>query len=324
MRDFAGRRILWAVAAVLMVALVYWGRHDLHRILDLDPYWVAACIGGTLGVALCAALKWQVSLNAMGEKGAAHFGSLLHYFMIGRAIGLVIPMDVSDLGVRTMSLNLDHSVSVKKASYSVYLDRAFDLMITTMFVVPSVLFIAGTIPARLCLALYAAIFAAGLLCFALFGRQSMRALQRLFQFLFRLVLRIPRVGRRIGGGSDMDWFDTAGVARIAPGLFILSGVKFLFMVLRYYSIAVAIGITVGLDGIVSFVPSAQFAALFALTPGGLGIADWSWSGLLYKIGVGKEQIVPYLISLRLVIALSIIVLALISRLAYRKPEQAKE
>jgi len=324
MRDFAGRRILWAVAAVLMAALIWWGRHDLHRILDLDPYWVAVCFAGTLGVAVCSALKWRVSLNALGEKGAAHFGSLLHYFRMGRAIGLVIPMDVSDLGVRTMSLKLDHSVSVKTASYSVYLDRAFDLMITSIFVIPSVLFIAGGMSARLCLALYAAAFILGIACFTFFGRQSMRALQQLFHFLFRLVCRIPWVGKRVGGESGVDWLDSADVAPIAPGLFLLSGVKFLFMALRYYSMAVAIGITLGPEKIMSFVPSAQFAALFALTPGGLGIADWSWSGLLYKIGVGKEQIVPYLISLRLVIALSIIVLALISRLAYRKPEPEKE
>jgi uncharacterized membrane protein YbhN (UPF0104 family) len=259
----------------------------------------------------------------MGEGGAAHFGSLLHYFMMGRAAGLVIPRDISDMGVRTMSLKLDHSVSVKKASYSVYLDRAFDLVITSIFAIPSVLFIAGGISARLCLALYAAAFVLGLACFAFFGRQSMRALKRLFHFLFSLVCRIPWVGRRVGE-SDVDWLGSADVAPIAPSLFLLSGVKFLFIALRYYSIAVAIGITLGPEKIMSFVPSAQFAALFAVTPGGLGIADWSWSGLLYKIGVGKEQIVPYLISLYLVVALSIVVLALISRLAYRKPEPEKE
>jgi len=324
MRDFAGRRVLWAIAAVLMAALIYWGRHDLHRILELDLYWVAVCAAGTLGVAVCAALKWWFSLKAMGETGAAHFGSLLHYFMIGRAIGLVIPMDVSDLGVRTMSLKMDHSVPVKKASYSVYLDRAFDIMVTTIFLAPSVLFIAGGISARLCMMLYAAAFAAGFLCFLLLGRQSMRALQGFFNLLFRLVCRIPWVGKRVGGESNVDWMDSADLAHIAPGLFLISGAKLMFMALRYYSMAVAIGIALSFEDIAAFVPSAQFAALFALTPGGLGIADWSWSGLLYEIGVGKEQIVPYLISLRLVIALSIIALALISRLLYRKPGRERE
>lgn len=324
MRDFAGRRVLWAVAAVLMAALIYWGRRDLHRILELDPYWVAVCAAATLGVAVCAALKWWISLKAMGETGAAHFGSLLHYFMIGRAIGLVIPMDVSDLGVRTMSLKMDHSVSVKKASYSVYLDRAFDLIVTVLFLAPSVLFIAGTLSARFCVLLYATVFAAGLLCFIFLGRQSMRALQGFFQLLFKLVCRVPWVGKRAGGESNVDWLDSADVAHIAPGLFLISGVKLMCMVLRYYSIAVAIGVTLSLSDIAAFVPSAQFAALFALTPGGLGIADWSWSGLLYKIGVGKQAIVPYLISLRLVIALSIIVLALVSRLVYRKPGPERE
>ena len=319
MRDFAGRRILWFVAAVLMAALIYWGRHELHLVLTLDPLWVAVCFGGTLGVALCAALKWKIALSAVGEKEAAHFGSLLHYFMIGRAIGLVFPMDVSDLGVRTMSLKYDHSVSVSKASYSVFLDRMFDVIVAGLFLVPSVLFIAGALPAGTCMALYALIYVAGLLSFVFFGRMTMEILQRLFRFLFRLVCRIPWVGKRVGSGSDLDLLESSQVAPMAAGLFLVSGLKFFFISLRYYAIAAAIGMTLGFDEITAFVPSAQYAALLALTPGGLGIADWSWSGLLYKIGVGKEHLVPYLISLRLVITLSVIALALISRLTYRKP-----
>lgn len=321
MRDFAGRRILWVVAAVLMAGLVYWGRNDLHLILNLDPGWVCLCFAGTLGVALCAALKWRISLNAMGEKRAAHFGSLLHYFMMGRAIGLVLPMDVSDLGVRTMSLKYDHSISVGKASYSVFLDRTFDVIVAGIFLAPSVLFIAGTLPARACMIVYAIIYAGGFLCLVLFGRRSMRMLQRLFRLLFRLVCRIPWVGKRAGGGEDIDLLDSSQVTLIAPKLFLVSGLKFVLVSLRYYAIAAALGIALGSGEVMAFVPSAQYAALLALTPGGLGIADWSWSGLLYKIGVGKEHLVPYLISLRLVITLSVILLALISRLAYRKPQR---
>jgi uncharacterized membrane protein YbhN (UPF0104 family) len=324
MKYSAGRGALWAVAALLMAALIYWGRHDLNRILELDPYWVAVCFGGTLGVAVCAALKWHIALNAMDERRAAHFGSLLHYFMIGRAVGLLIPMDVSDLGVRTLSLKLDHSVSVKRASYSVYLDRAFDLMITLIFIVPSVMFIAGGISPRTCMIAYAALVAAGLLSFVFFGRRSMQGLQGLFQLLFRLVCKIPWVGRRLGAEAELGSMDPGGVAAVAPWLFVLSIVKFIFMALRYYSIGAAIGIGLDFTEITGFVPGAQFAALFALTPGGLGIADWSWSGLLFKIGVGKQLLVPYLISLRLVISVSIVVLALVSRLAYRKPAAGGE
>jgi uncharacterized membrane protein YbhN (UPF0104 family) len=324
MRDLAGRRVLWAVAAVLMAALVYWGRHDLYLIRDLRPLWVVVCFLGTLGVALCAALKWHITLRAMGEGGAAHFGSLLHYFMIGRAIGLLVPMDVSDLGVRTMSLKSDHSVSVGRASYSVFLDRVFDLIVAAVFLIPSVFFIAGAISARLTVLLYGIIYVGALLSFLLVGRLSMRALHGLFSRLFRLALRIPWVGARIGTGSDIDMLESTGIEAIAPSLFLVSGLKFLFITLRYYAVAVAIGIDLGFTGFTAFVPSAQFAALLALTPGGLGIADWSWSGLLYKIGVGKELLVPYLISLRVVIALSIVVLALLSRFTYRKPESARE
>jgi uncharacterized membrane protein YbhN (UPF0104 family) len=86
-------------------------------------------------------------------------------------------------------------------------------------------------------------------------------------------------------------------------------------------LAVAMSMALGVREILLFVPGAQFAAMFALTPGGLGIADWSWSGLLYQIGADKHMIVPYLVSLRLVITISIIVLAGISRLLYRNPNK---
>ena len=91
-----------------------------------------------------------------------------------------------------------------------------------------------------------------------------------------------------------------------------------FTAMRFVTMAEAVGLGLGADKILLFVPSAQFAALLALTPGGLGIADWSWSGLLYKIGADRHLIVPYLVSLRLVVSLSIVVIAGVSWLVFRK------
>ena len=106
---------------------------------------------------------------------------------------------------------------------------------------------------------------------------------------------------------------------MATPLFLLSSAKFFLTAMRFVTIGMAMGVTLGAAKLLLFVPCAQFAALFALTPGGFGIADWSWSALLLKIGADETIIVPYLISLRVVITLSIIVLAAFSRLLYRKP-----
>ena len=141
-----------------------------------------------------------------------------------------------------------------------------------------------------------------------------------FDHILEQVPELKRFGFSIDTIAFDPLLDSSEVTLIAPRLFLISGLKFVLVSLRYYAIAATLGIALGSGEVMAFVPSAQYAALLALTPGGLGIADWSWSGLLYKIGVGREHLVPYLISLRLVITLSVILLALISRLAYRKPQ----
>jgi uncharacterized protein (TIRG00374 family) len=317
MNGRAKKHVMWMVAVVLMAGLVYWGRHDLDKIWDLDPIMIAVCFGCTAGIAVTSALKWKLSLDSLGEAGASHFGSLLYYFMCGRAVGLVLPMDASDFGVRTMSLKFDHSVSIGRASYSVYLDRTFDVIVAGLFLVPSVLYMSGAISASTGIILFIAAFVLGLICFTFLVDRSTRLVAFVFRVLFRAVCRIPWVGKRVEFETESKLLAGGDFASVAAALYVLSGAKFLLTAMRFVVIAVAMGMSLGFEGILLFVPGAQFAALLAITPGGLGIADWSWSGLLYKIGADKHMIVPYLVSLRVVITLSILVLAALSRLLYR-------
>jgi len=320
----ARKHALWLLAAVLMAAFLYWGRKDLGRMGALDPFFVGVCFACTVGIAVVSALKWKLSLRCMGEKGATHFGTLFYYFMCGRAVGLVLPMDISDFGVRTMSLKFDHAVSIGKASYSVYLDRTFDVLMAGLFLVPSVLWIAGTIQPGTGLILFGIAFVAGMVCFAFFGQQTMAVISLVFHALFRAACKIPWVGRRVEFETESRLLAGGNFGGIASWLYLLSAIKFFFTAMRFVSIGLAVGLGLGARDILLFVPGAQFAAFFALTPGGLGIADWSWSGLLYKIGADKHVIVPYLVSLRLVISLSIILIAGFSRLLYRRPLEGRQ
>jgi uncharacterized membrane protein YbhN (UPF0104 family) len=317
------RYVLWLLAIGLMAAFVYWGRHDLDKVLRLRPLYVGICFACTVGIAVISALKWRTALRSIGESRAAHFGSLLYYFMFGRAVGLVLPMDVSDFGVRTMSLKFDHSVPIGRASYSVYMDRTFDLVVAGLFLVPSVLSIIGAIDVSTGLWLFGALFAFGLVSFLFWGRQTMIVIAFVFHQLFKAVCKIPWLSKRVDPDSERKLFDDRDYGPVALPLFLLSVAKFGFTAMRFVAIAAAMRVGLGAGQILLFVPGAQFAALFALTPGGLGIADWSWSALLIKIGADGNIVVPYLISLRVVISLSIIVIAGFSRLLYRKPDRER-
>ncbi len=321
MKDLAKKRFLWIVAAVLMGSLIWWGHRDLGRIRDLDPGLVAICFGLTGAMAMTAALKWKLALDCLGVSDATHFGSLVYYFMCGRAVGLVLPMDVSDFGVRTASLKLNHSISIGRASYSVYLDRTFDLVVSAFLLIPSVLFIVGVIGQRTAIIALLIVFVLGLAFFTFAVNRTTRLLSVVFQVLFKAVCRIPWIGKRVDLEKEATVLLEEDFSSITPALYALSGLKFCLTALRFVVIASAMGLKIGWASILLFVPSGQFAALFALTPGGLGVTDWSWSGLLYKIGMDRNVIVPYLVSLRVVISASIVALMALSRIFYRNPSQ---
>jgi uncharacterized protein (TIRG00374 family) len=323
MKGLSKKHVLWSLAALLMAAFLYWGRRDLGRIRDLDPFYAVLCFGCTLAMSVVSALKWKMSIQSTGEAGKVSFGTLLYYFMFGRTVGLVLPMDISDFGVRTMSLRLGHDFSIGRASYSVYLDRTFDVVVASLFIVPSVLYIVDVIRPATGLALFGAAFLLGLVCFAFFGNLTMKALAFIFRILFGIVCRIPWIGRRVEFEAERRLLEEVDLGGIALWLYVLSVLKFFFTSMRFVTMAAAVGLALGSLEILLFVPAAQFAAIIALTPGGLGIADWSWSGLLYKIGADKHLIVPYLLSLRIVVSLSIIVIAGLSWLIFRRASRGK-
>jgi|GEM_PF-1973705 len=321
MKGLVGKRALWVAAAMLMAALLYWGRHDLGKIATLSPLPLVLCFVCTAGIAISSALKWKVSIGSMGERRAPHLGSLIHYFMIGRVLGLVVPMDVGDFAARTASLRVDHAIPIGRASYSVYLDRVFDVAVAGILLVPSVLFIVGTVGAGVGLTIYCLAFLAGLLCFGFLGRRTTDFLLALFHLLFKAICKIPGIRNKVDSQAERALLTATASKSVARTLYLLSGLKFLFTATRFASIALAMRLTVGALDMLLFAPGAQFAAVFSFTPGGMGIVDWSWSGLLYKIGVDRHDIVPYLVSLRLATWISVLVLAGLSRLLYRKPSQ---
>jgi uncharacterized protein (TIRG00374 family) len=319
MKGILRKRALWVAAAILMAALLYWGRHDLGKIATLSPLPLVLCFVSTAGIAISSALKWKVAIGSMGDSRATHLGSLIHYFMIGRVLGLVVPMDLGDFAARTASLKMDHSMPIGRASYSVYLDRAFDVVVAGILLVPSILFIVGAVGAGAGIAIYCLAFLAGLLCFVFLGKRTTDSLYVLFHLLFKVVCKIPGLRNRVDSQAERDLLTAPDSKSVARTLYLLSGLKFLFTATRFASIALAMRLAVGAVDMLLFAPGAQFAAVFSFTPGGMGIVDWSWSGLLYKIGVDRHDIVPYLVSLRLATWISVLILAGLSRLLYRKP-----
>jgi uncharacterized membrane protein YbhN (UPF0104 family) len=314
--------LLWVAAVVLMAGLLWWGRADLGKVLSARPLPLVACLAFTAGIALTGVAKWRICLKSVGESGTIRVRTLFYYFMIGRVLGLVVPMEIGDFGARTMSLKAGHSVPIGRASYSVYLDRTFDVVVSGILLVPSVLFILGVVGYGAGLAIGVGAFGAGLACFALLGCQTMELVVALFRLLLAAICKVPGIRTRVNAEAEIKALQCAGHRSVAVKLYLLSGLKFLFTAMRFAAVASAMDLGVGVAEMLLFAPGAQFALVFSVTPGGLGVVDWSWLGLLLKIGVPRSDGVPYLVTQRISVLISVLVLAAVAKALYRRgPEE---
>ncbi|MFZ1947970.1 MAG: lysylphosphatidylglycerol synthase transmembrane domain-containing protein [bacterium] len=311
-------RLLWAVALALMAGLLWWGRADLSKVLTARPLPLVACFAFTAGIAMTGVARWRICLKSVGESGTIGIRSLFYYFMLGRVLGLVVPMEIGDFGARTLSLKAGHSVPIGRASYSVYLDRTFDVVVSAILLVPSALFILGVVGRDAGLAIGAGAFAAGLACFALLGRQTMELVVALFRLLLGAICKVPGIRTRVNARAEIEALECARHRSVAVKLYLLSGLKFLFTALRFGAVALAMDLGAGVADMVLFAPGAQFALVFSVTPGGLGVVDWSWLGLLLKIGVPRSDGVPYLVTQRISVLISVLVLAAVAKALHKR------
>ncbi len=309
------RILLWAVAIFLLAALLWWGRKDLAMLRDFDIPMALLCLGLTFLVALSSVIKWKIALGRLGYIEGLGLGTLFHYFVLGRTLGLLLPVDLTDFVVRSASLKFGHSVPAGNAAYSIYFDRVFDIIVGGTIVVPSMLFIFGKLDFA------QGLYISGILLALLFfmlktgSARVLAVVERIFEIAIKLISKLPWLGKHFALPEAM-LKSSDGLAGMMVNLYLLSLLKLFFNALRFVVIAEAIGLSVNPSHLLLFFPGAQFASVLSFTPGGLGITDWSWGGLLYAMGVSKAEIVPYLISFRLVISASLLVLLGISTLFY--------
>ncbi|MGQ9811099.1 MAG: lysylphosphatidylglycerol synthase domain-containing protein, partial [bacterium] len=196
-----------------------------------------------------------------------------------------------------------------------YFDRIFDIIVGGTLVVPSMLFIFGKID------FFTGLYFSGILLvvsFFILKTQSKRVLslvKGVFEFGMKVISKLPWLGKHFVLPDDM-LRSSEGLAKMMVWMYLLSLVKLIFNALRFVVIAEAIGLSINSSDLMLFFPGAQLASVLSFTPGGLGITDWSWGGLLYAMGVSKAEIVPYLVSFRLVISASLVVLLGVSTLFY--------
>jgi uncharacterized protein (TIRG00374 family) len=274
-------------------------RQAIHTLTGIEP-WLLVAIGLSSTVQmLVSAAKWRMVSHKLLPLSSAQAGPAFFFFYtsVGGALSQVLPIHVSCLAARAAAVKLHHGESGKRGAVSSAYEQAFDLLVPALLVPASILTIPRMTAFSFWLSCSALTLSLAALAFGLRGSRIMGGLQYWLEAFAAHVRMLGGISRLIASAHQLGLFDNGLLLR----MFVLSIGRYAAHVARAILIAWAVGIEVHPTDIIVIIPLIQLALLVALTPGSLGIAEWSWVGLLSLMGVSLESAGLFAITHKLLI-----------------------
>jgi len=309
----------WGLGIFFFFLLLYLGNvSQLSHLPQIHWMYILMAFLATLGFTFSHNFRWkEIVENVCGMKGQS-FTSLCRYLVNSYALGTVIPMDLSLLGLRSFYLNQFQKIPMSTAVFSVLLDRFLELVLLLVVILPSFLFITGAFSASQTVLTLLLLFV-GLSLLTLWKKgDTFNFLLKSYEtILVRWLSKVPFLRRRLSQemvGTNVDsCFSQGSALRIICWNFI----KYIFLNLRFYFIGQSLGIQFSLTESFLVLPLIQLSGVVNLTPGGLGVVEMGTYGALLLIGIKQSQILIFVIGQRVLLSLMLLsLLVLIHFVSY--------
>ena len=269
------------------VIIWYAGPEPWQQLLLADRRILLVAFGvhGTASMVAAARLRF-LSQSILGTRQPP-WRRFYYLTMSARALGLILPRTVSAIGGKTVGLRA-MGVPIKYAVWIIVVDNLFDVTLLGVVAVPALLFMQGIVSATLFMFLIPA--AIGLLALLLWWLLRNNRLESLLNWLRRM----PWLAKRLDFGDNQP-FPSAKDALIVLGWSVLlNGI----IATSFYSIGRSIGTPVTLPLLLASYPLVQLSLIIAIAPGGLGIFDAGWLGLLRLGGISEAAALAFVVAQR--------------------------
>ena len=243
------------------------------------------------------AYKWKQVIQRLSEKQTKSQIFYLFYIVLGALVGIVIPRQLSMLTVQSLATNLHKVSNLSNGFLSAIYNQILNLVIPLLLVPPTILFALKYISLSVTIFLSVAI-----VCIApLIIRKWQKPI---IIFLLKIYYKLKKNHK----GNKPDLLTEVPVLK--PSFTIhLYWITVLFHALgifRNYLVVIAAGLNIKLWIILLGTPLIYLAMLLSITPGNLGIMEWSWIGILELYNVSPQDAATFAILQRILLTLSII------------------
>lgn len=304
------RPALQLLSLLLFVALLWYGGTEVWRqILDSDYRLLLVAFVWTGVANMVSAYRLQIVSEALSRSGRdepAGWSRYFHLNMTARALGLFLPRGVSIFGGKTVGLRA-LGISVRRAVLVVLLDNLLDVLLLAALVVPGLLYLRSLVSS-----VWFWLLAAGAVLL-LGGVIGWLTAQRRWQRPLGWLRRWPWLAARLP--LEVAWEAGEMVKGTAVWrAYALTVLLNLLLGLQYYWIAAAIRLPQPAVLFLAAFPLTQLSLIVAIAPGGLGIFDLSWYGLLLVGGMADSAATTFVIAQRAAIFVFVLLWAGISAL----------
>ncbi len=251
-----------------------------------------------------SAEKWRiVTANSINRtKYAKSF--FFKYTALGALLSEFVPAYLSSTAVRSVALRFHHDIPVLRGSATSIFDQIFDVYVFFLCSISSVIFLFFETSLIQYLYLNTAFLLVGVsviyLAQKLLPSQTQDSNKIFWQFI--------------------SWLQANKNTLIK--LYYLSVIRFFIIIIRNMLIVSFLQINIPYQDILIASPLVQLSILVALTPGSIGVLEWSWTGLLNFMSVNLADAALYAMTNRIISLLAIITMAVIyfSAMYLKKPQ----
>lgn len=294
-------RIAFQIVSLLLFALMIWwaGADAATAVLQGDRQLLLIALGlyGIAGVA--SATRLRVVAKSIHHANPASWRQFYRLNWVARSLGLVLPRTLSAIGGKSVGLR-SYGVPIKRSLWIVLVDNLFDVGLLALICIPAFMFFRGTLTEiQFVTAVILILFLAG--AFIWWGTSD-RWLQR----LTRWVKSIPFLSQKIDleEGQTVISLPQGKDAIVALAWTIVLN---LVLVFGFYFMARAVDISVHWTLFLAAYPFVQLSLIAAVTPGGLGIFDLGWLGLLALGGVSEGDALTFVVAQRAYVAIFVLI-----------------
>jgi uncharacterized membrane protein YbhN (UPF0104 family) len=282
----------------LVVVVIAGDMKDARHLLDFNWYHSWQVVVWTLLINLLATWRWSLLMTGLSLP-AVPFIKLLKVVFIGRVVGHSTSHMLGDIGSRFTYLKIK-DFDMKRGTFTILLDKLLEaILLLAIGGVLIILLFSGTLmnheskvnPLLYFLAPF--IFLIGI---------------RTIPFYIAFITKYVFKKTEFSGEALSAYKNTRySVAALTLG-------KYLAVVFRFMAIFGLCGIGISYDNVFLGTAVAQAGMIIGITPGGLGFVEVGWAGALHFFEISSGQIVKFLVVQRLLIFISVALLASITLL----------